>query len=258
MEHCLLLKRGSEIGGYLSPGLESRRVCLWRGKMANSKKIILDLCGGTGSWSRPYLEAGYDVRNITLPDYDVRTYQPPDNVYGILAAPPCTMFSFARTKAHKPRDLKAGMECVRACLNIIWSFMEIRQETEKKTLPLKFWALENPNGMLKYFLGKPAFQFNPYDFGDQYQKHTCLWGWFNEPQGKPVELTQQQKELHKTNSQPLPILKPYKSLNHDIQVKFDMLASRNIHPEFYGKLTRQERRAITPQGFAKAFMEANP
>jgi ubiquinone/menaquinone biosynthesis C-methylase UbiE len=29
-------------------------------------KIILDLCGGTGSWSRPYKEAGYDVRNITL------------------------------------------------------------------------------------------------------------------------------------------------------------------------------------------------
>ena len=48
-------------------------------------KIILDLCGGTGSWSRPYMEAGYDVRIITLPDYDVRTYIPPDNVYGIFS-----------------------------------------------------------------------------------------------------------------------------------------------------------------------------
>lgn len=37
-------------------------------------RIILDLCGGTGSWSKPYQEAGYDVRIITLPDYDVRTY----------------------------------------------------------------------------------------------------------------------------------------------------------------------------------------
>lgn len=26
--------------------------------------IILDLCGGTGSWSKPYAEAGYDVRII--------------------------------------------------------------------------------------------------------------------------------------------------------------------------------------------------
>jgi hypothetical protein len=42
--------------------------------MDNSNKIILDLCGGTGAWSRPYREAGYDVRNITLPDYEVRFY----------------------------------------------------------------------------------------------------------------------------------------------------------------------------------------
>ena len=58
-------------------------------------KIILDLCGGTGSWSKPYKDAGYDVRVITLPD-DVRLYAPPDNVHGILAAPPCTEFSFAK------------------------------------------------------------------------------------------------------------------------------------------------------------------
>lgn len=41
------------------------------------RPIILDLCGGSGSWSKPYVEAGYDVRLITLPDYDVTTYTPP-------------------------------------------------------------------------------------------------------------------------------------------------------------------------------------
>ena len=35
------------------------------------KKIILDLCGGTGAWSAPYKEAGYDVRLVTLPDNTV-------------------------------------------------------------------------------------------------------------------------------------------------------------------------------------------
>ena len=220
-------------------------------------KIILDLCGGTGSWSKPYKKAGYDVRLITLPDNDVRNYKPPKNVQGILAAPPCTMFSLARTKAIKPRDLKEGMECVRACLNIIWSFMEVKQDTAKKKLPLKFWALENPNGMLKYFLGKPAFNFNPYDFGDQYQKNTNLWGWFNDPKKSPVELTEKQKELHKTNSQPLPVLKPYKPLNPELQKKLDRIASKDIHPEQFGKLNRQARRAITPAGFAKAFYQAN-
>ena len=36
------------------------------------KKIILDLCGGTGAWSKPYSSrGGYDVRIFTLPHYDV-------------------------------------------------------------------------------------------------------------------------------------------------------------------------------------------
>jgi len=210
--------------------------------MENENKIILDLCGGTGAWSKPYKDAGYDVRLVTLPDNDVRTYQPPGDVYGILAAPPCTMFSLARTKANKPRDLEEGMEIVRACLNIIWSFMEIRQDTRHKKLPLKFWALENPNGMLKYFLGKPAFEFSPYEFGDRYKKRTHIWGWFNEPEKKPGEIV---------------VDKAYKSLNPKTMKKFDMLASREIAPEQFGKLTRQERRSITPAGFAKAFFEAN-
>ena len=63
--------------------------------MDNGKKIILDLFGGTGSWSKPYAAAGYDVRIITLPHLplfenkpgDVRDYDPPTNVYGILADP---------------------------------------------------------------------------------------------------------------------------------------------------------------------------
>ena len=199
----------------------------------NKNKIILDLCGGTGAWSKPYADNGYTVINVTLPEYDVRTFKPPENVYGILAAPPCTMFSFARTKAKTLRNLEEGFEIIRACLNIIWSCMEIQQETKYKTLPLKFWALENPNGMLKYFLGRPAFEFNPYEFGDAYKKRTMLWGWFNIP---------------KKNSQ---------SINPKTMKKFDMLASRDIAPEYFNKLSRQERRAITPPRFAEAFFLAN-
>lgn len=58
------------------------------GREASQSKIILDLCGGSGSWSRPFKEAGYDVRLVTLPEHDVLTYEPPENVWGILAAPP--------------------------------------------------------------------------------------------------------------------------------------------------------------------------
>lgn len=229
-------------------------------------KIILDLCGGTGSWARPWLEAGYKVITITLPDYDVRNWTtsgkiengiyfsgkkdlhiPREDIYGILAAPPCTMFSFARTNAKKPRDLKEGMECVKACLEIIWHCKEISQATGKKTLPLKFWALENPyHGFLPQFLGKPAFTFDPWEFGDGYQKRTALWGHFNEPKKNPVAMTEEAKAKAKTNSHP-----------HTLGVKFDYLKSKDIHPEHFGKFDRQIRRSITPQGFAEAFFKSN-
>ncbi len=63
----------------------------------NGDKIILDLCGGTGAWSKPYKDAGYDVRVINTPEYDVTLwYTYPDlvntiksgKVYGVFAAPP--------------------------------------------------------------------------------------------------------------------------------------------------------------------------
>ena len=224
------------------------------------KKIILDLCGGTGSWSLPYKEAGYDVRNITWPKYDVRLYEPPKNVYGILSAPPCTMFSFARTNAKKSRNLHEGMALVLACLRIIWTCQYRIEKDTQKNPSLKFWALENPYfGMLRWFLGKPAFVFDPYEFGHYYQKKTAIWGMFNEPKKTPVEIPKEartstnrgkltsiwkkMKEKAKTNSQDLP--------------KFDYMKSKDIAPEWFGKLSRQDRRAITPRGFAKAFFKAN-
>lgn len=193
--------------------------------MENKQKIILDLCGGTGAWSKPYKDAGYDVRLITLPDNDVRNYKPPKNVYGILAAPPCTMFSLARTRAKTPRDLKEGMECVTACLNIIWN---CRYKNK-----LAFWALENPMGYLRQFLGKPPFIFNPCDFGDSYTKKTDLWGYFNFPKKKPVELNEDQKQRNKINNRKLPSIS-------------DITGSKQA-----------DRRAITPAGFAKAFFNSN-
>ena len=200
-------------------------------------KIILDLCGGTGAWSKPYRDAGYDVRVITLPNDDVLAYKPPEGVYGILAAPPCTMFSFARTRAKKPRDLREGMETVIACLKIIWEFQYglINQYSQKSTL--KFWCMENPNGHLKYFLGSPAYEFEPYEFGDIYSKKTHLWGWFGHP------------------------IKTHGSEAKTIQSKWDhrtMSEIRSIGDNiFRDKATRQELRSITPAGFAQAFFKAN-
>lgn len=192
--------------------------------MNNSNKIILDLCGGTGSWSRPYKEAGYDVRVITLPEHDVCLYIPPANVYGVLAATPCDEFSIAKHfhgKGNYSHNFKAGLEVCAACCRVIL------------TSDPAFWAIENPaNGLLRRWLGDPAYIFDPWQYGHNYQKKTALWGRFNAP---------------------IPIIteKP------DGMKKFSMLYSKEIYPEFYGIYTRQERRAITPPGFAQAFFDAN-
>lgn len=146
--------------------------------MNNKNKIILDLCGGTGAWSKPYKEAGYDVRLITLPEYDVRVYKPPENVYGILAAPPCTHFAVSGARWFVSKGEKAlleGLAVADACIRLIW------------LLKPKFWALENPIGRLVNYYGKPKMYFNPCDYGDPYTKKTALWGKFNTPVKNPVK-----------------------------------------------------------------------
>ena len=215
--------------------------------MENSQKIILDLCGGTGSWSKFYKEAGYDVRIITYPDYDVRTYEPPKNVYGILAAPPCTMFSIARndTTAKQPRDLTGGMEIVNACLRIIHTCL---YENVRVGQGLKFWVLENPaSGYLKRFLGKPAMIFEPYEYGDPYTKKTALWGEFNEPKKSIVQPRQFEH----------PTSKGCRGFVKCVEYYADLKQIPEGYCEKTGLSRRTVLRSMTPLGFAKAFYEAN-
>ena len=187
-------------------------------------KIILDLCGGTGAWSKPYKDADYDVRLITLPDNDVRTYIPLDiNVYGILAAPPCTHLAGSGARWWKEKGsepLLESLSIVDACLRIIFIYSPV------------FWALENPVGRLIHYLGKPKMYFNPCDYGDPYTKKTCLWGNFNIPKKNPIK--------------PIFIV--------------DNKGNRfsPLHFSTGGKSERTKMlRAITPPGFARAFFEAN-
>ncbi len=149
--------------------------------MNNSEKIILHLCCSEyGSDTRDYKAAGYDVRYIDK-KIGVENYHPPKSVYGIIANPPCTMFSIARTRAKKPRDLEEGMRLVKECLRVIWE-AQYEDLGKGRTLSLKFWALENPgSGLLRNFLGKPAFEYQPYEFGENRSKRTAWWGNFNAP-----------------------------------------------------------------------------
>jgi hypothetical protein len=140
-------------------------------------KVILDLCAGTGAWSEPYVNAGYDVRRIdTAMPYkqDVRLVEYPGHVHGVLAAPPCTVFSYARNR-YKPDadELRDALSVVDACLRIV-----------AITSP-KWWALENPINKLRTYLGEPAMCYESWRYGGAGIKPTGLWGQFKPPVPPP-------------------------------------------------------------------------
>jgi len=186
-------------------------------------RIIVDLCGGTGAWSEPYKEAGYDVRIVTWPNYDVRDYQLPPNVYGILAAPPCNCFSRVGARWWKRQDAEGKTA---EAIEVFWACYKLCQEA------VVFWALENPPGRhltLMPELPLPSWQFQPYYFGDNWVKQTYLWGRFNMP--FPTEICKPQETIRMPSG-------------HTV-----------------GRTSRlsgnSPTRAITPHGFARAFYEAN-
>jgi hypothetical protein len=202
----------------------SSRIYRRRSIIVNKNKIILDLCGGTGAWSDPYKQAGYDVRIISLPYYplfekipgDVRIYEPPPEVYGILAAPPCEEFSFAKVNLKSPRNIQKGLEIVKACLDIIWKCQLSHW--------LKFWALENPRGYLRRFLGIASYSFEHWEFNINLKKPTEIWGYFNPPTKKC----------------------------------FVKQATSNLRTiQCINGLDRKTLRAKTPSDFALAFFEVN-
>lgn len=144
-------------------------------------RVILDLCAGTGAWSEPYREAGYDVRRVDLehmPKEDVRLMEYPGRVHGVLAAPPCTVFSYARNR-YKPvaDELRDALSIVDACLRVI----VVSRPT--------WWALENPLNKLRTYLGEPQWRFRHYQYGGHQIKPSCLWGVFAVPKPCPTTPT---------------------------------------------------------------------
>ena len=180
-------------------------------------KRIISLCDYSGEWVRPYQEAGYYVKLLDIKHgYDVRLLRKPkDPIYGIVAAPPCTTFAGSGAKwwmLRPPSEILEGLAIVDACIRYIFACEPV------------FWAIENPVGWLRNYLGEPVMRFDPCDYGDPYTKKTCLWGKFNIPIKRPVEPTEGSK----------------------------------MHLQYGGKseLTKTMR-SITPAGFARAFFEVN-
>ncbi len=137
------------------------------------KKIILHLCADTGSDIRPYTFDNNYYCYLIGSQIGVENYHPPKDVYGIIANPVCTEFSTARSNG-KARNPEKGMEMVKECQRIIAEAGDV-----------KFWVIENPaKGVLKNYLGKPTYEYEPWWYGSPWTKRTALWGKFNIPPRK--------------------------------------------------------------------------
>lgn len=201
-----------------------------------NKRIILHLCADTGSDSKPYRDAGYEVILVGK-DIGVENYHPPKNVYGIFANPVCTEFSTARSNG-KARNPEKGMEIVRECQRIIAECSPI------------FWVIENPaTGRLKDYLGEPVMTYEPWHYGSPWTKKTALWGNFNKPQRTHYD-------WHAVAKIPQLYIRPGRTKP---SLAFMHKSHAKFIPEFsaFKPDSDMEFRSLCSQKFAEAFYEAN-
>jgi hypothetical protein len=198
-------------------------------------KLIVSIYDRTGNWAEPYARNGYQVllwdlafegcilkRFGTLCDR-IRGLGLP--VYGLLAAPPCTLFCRAGARWRRRNDRRRSREYEG------WTLLQIAKAQVLIVLHLvelfkpAFWAIENPfYGRLEKLIpelrGLRRLVFDPCDFGDPYTKRTALYGEFN------ARLSQQ------------PCLFTFSDFIHHLP-------------------SSSPKRSVTPRGFADAFFAAN-
>jgi site-specific DNA-cytosine methylase len=125
-------------------------------------KLCIDLCSGLGGFSQAFRERqDWEVVAIDIdPEMpcdivaDVR-YLPLRNDIRprvVLASPPCERFSLANPRWPK-KGIGRALEIVGACLEAI---VDLKPD---------YWALENPKGRLRWFLGSPPHSVRLRDYG---------------------------------------------------------------------------------------------
>ena len=192
---------------------------------------ILDLCGGSGAWSKPYRQAGYCVEIVDplVDGRDARLLERRAGGFrGILCAPVCTVFSYARNR-YPPteEELLGALSLVDACVRISWVQMRAGAS---------WWALENPRNKLRRYLGPARLEFYRWEYGDSGHKPTCIWGEFTVPMKRLVG-------RHHIGRADGNRLEQRLANGSTFGTKYE-----NAHPED----------AVTPAGFARAFFEVNP
>ena len=199
---------------------------------------LLSLFDYTGNWSAPFDENGWNVirLDIKLEPDNVTTHSDIlqvdteymyefifdnfETVDGILAAVPCTDFAVSGARWWKEKDLNGSTA---RSVELVYQSLRIVDLCQPN-----FWVVENPISRIHKLvpeLGRPKLYFNPCDFGHTYTKKTALYGQFNTNLVKNKVIPTEGSKMHR----------------------------------LYGGKSEKTKaaRSQTPEGFARAFYEAN-
>lgn len=208
---------------FVSPGEAAAKLAEWKaeaerqGKSGkNAKRVIFSLFDYTGAWSQPYRDAGftviqYDIQFAKDREHflvgdekyeDILQFMPVADilavrnagyeVYGVLAATPCTTFASSGAQWWSTRHDVADRAMVEKVFGpwvpeIYESPLEVNQSLVMATTafiemanPTGFHVMENPIGRIQEMndLPDPLVRFHPHNFGNPYTKRTQLWGSF--------------------------------------------------------------------------------
>jgi len=148
-----------------------------------SEYAVLDLFAGLGGFSSAFKQSDrWDVTTVEIeerfePDIcaDVFELRPSDfdrQFDVVLASPPCTQFSTAGNHdawdfdTHEPQTA-AARDAVALVFHTVGLIRGLSPD---------YWFLENPQGRLRWFLGRPTGEVTYCQYGRPYMKRTDLWG----------------------------------------------------------------------------------
>ncbi|MCP5014638.1 MAG: hypothetical protein GY938_05065 [Ketobacter sp.] len=215
----------------------------------NSNKVIISLFDATGSWSKPWRDAGYEVFQFDaehgddiFENFPIGKIQEIEEsgktVAGLLSACPCTTFAGSGARWWKDRHDTPDRDMVTKLFGEQTS-KNFDTPVEANTWMIHmtaaavefskagFHVLENPIGRIGKMSGlpDPLMRFDPYNYGDPYTKRTQLWGDFN-------------PDLPTANVDPVEGSKIQSKLRGD-------------------NAADKRARSLTPEGFAYSFFMAN-
>ena len=146
------------------------------------KLKVFSGCTEFGSEVQAFKDRGHDVTTLGICGnvdivQDIRVFHTNQQYDFMSFHPPCTEFSKANWILGKCNDRTPDMSIVNACFRIA------------REVNPTYWMIENPQGCLRHFIGRPQYCIKYGDYGHYCQKPTDIWGvlpWFTSYQKNTV------------------------------------------------------------------------